>query len=110
MTKADVLSTCREIKICNHYIYTGPDYDLGDRILKNGDKIYMAFGDNDLMSHMKPVFTTFKGWDSPISHVRQGKDLPKELADILKYVEENVPTPIDILSVGPEREENVFLV
>lgn len=109
LTKADVLDECRVIKICTHYIYSGTDeYDMGERVLKPGDQVDVAFGDDYLLEYMDPQYKEFPGWLCNISNIRSFDDLPEELRNIIKFIEEDVGREITIVSVGPDREQTII--
>lgn len=110
LTKVDVLDKCKTIKICTEYIYDGPDYDLGGSILlRNGDIVSVAIGDDWIMSHMKPVYETFPGWVSDTSQIRDADKLPANLKIIIEFIESSVATRVAIVSVGPERDQTIFV-
>lgn len=109
LTKVDVMDECAEIKICTHYIYRGPDYDLGDQVLKPGDEVLVAFGDDALMQEMEPVFSTFNGWQQNLTDMRASGQLPAKLLRIIRFIEEKVDRRVAVVSVGPDREQTVVL-
>lgn len=108
LTKLDVLNECEEIKICDHYTYEGPDYNLGNKVLKNGDKIYVANLDNEVLKHCKSNYKIFDGWLSDISNIKSEDELPKNLLDIVNYVEKSAGVNTKIYSVGPDRNQTIF--
>lgn len=109
LTKADVLDECKMIKICTHYIYSGTDeYDMGDNILKPGDRVDVAFGDDCLLEYMDPQYKEFPGWFCNISNDRSFDELPKKFRNIIEFIEEDVGKKFAIISVGPDREETIM--
>ena len=93
MTKADVLDTFETIKIATSYSIDG---------VKTSQ---MPF---DIDVEIEPVYKEFKGWKTPITELRSGKDLPAELLDLIKYVETETGVPITIVSVGPDRDATII--
>lgn len=96
ITKADVLSGIKELKIA-------VGYEL------NGKKIpYSSCGYLEL-SKVKPIYKNFKGWDEEITKVKKFSDLPKNCQEYLKFIEKFLGVKIAIISTGPKREEFIRL-
>lgn len=92
VTKLDVLSGFSEIKVCTSYEYDGK-----------------------IMHHMpahlekaKPVYVTLPGWKEEINHVKHYSQLPEEARNYLNFIEANAGVTIEIISVGPEREQTIL--
>jgi len=91
----DVLSKLDEVKLCEAY-----DID-GERT-------------TDFPSHAadlaiaKPVYRTLPGWKTDITGVRNLADLPKEARTYLDTLAELLEFPVEIVSVGPDREQTMF--
>ena len=96
ITKMDVLGGLKEIKICTGYEY-------------NGEVVTDFAADLDLLSDCKMVCETLAGWDEDISGVRSYDDLPENAKAYLKRIEELSGTPVDMISVGPGREETIVV-
>ena len=96
ITKLDVLGELDEIKICNAYEYNGATLTEFPTDLK-------------VLAECRPVYETFPGWRTDISAIRSEEDLPREARDYLKRIETLTETPIDIISVGPGREQTIVL-
>jgi adenylosuccinate synthase len=96
ITKLDVLGGLEELKICTAYKYRG--------------QLLSDFPTNlEVLSECKPVYETLPGWSEEISDVRSFGDLPEKTKNYLKRVEELTDTPIQLLSVGPGRDETIVL-
>jgi adenylosuccinate synthase len=108
-TKVDVMDTCKEIKICVAYEYTGPEYIVGDKVLKNGSRLNIVVTDKDVLKYCKPIYKTFPGWLSSIRNLRKMKDLPQKLKNIIKFIEKEAGIKVRIISVGPDREETIMV-
>jgi adenylosuccinate synthase len=91
----DVLSKLPEIKICTAY-----EVD-GQRVTQFPSHV------DDLRS-AKPVYETLPGWEDEITAVREMADLPENARRYLKRLSELVGQPIDVVSVGPDREQTIF--
>jgi adenylosuccinate synthase len=96
-------------KICTAYTYTGPDYVFGERTLHSGDVLKVMIPDIEVMRHCDPVYEELPGWDEEIRHVREYPDLPGELRAGVDFTEEEADVNVNILSVGPDREETIFV-
>jgi len=62
-----------------------------------------------VLSGCKPISETLPGWSEDISGIRKIEDLPENARNYLKRIEELIETPIDIVSVGPGREETIVI-
>jgi len=92
VTKADVLSNFKTIKICTHYLHNGKSID------------YLPYEINE---PLEPVYKEMKGWEKDITTCKTYNELPKEFIDYLKYIEDEVKVPITIISVGPDRKQTI---
>ena len=61
------------------------------------------------LERCKPIFEELPGWTEDIRGVRRYEDLPANTKNYLKRVEELVGVPIQVVSVGPDREETILL-
>jgi adenylosuccinate synthase len=108
-TKLDVLNQCNRIKICSHYLYQGPRIVIGNMELKKGSKIHIAVPNDEILRHCQPRYKTFDGWHSDLGQVRSFSDLPKKFLSALNYIIQATGIKPWILSVGPERNQTIFL-
>ncbi len=95
ITKLDILSGLAEIKVCIGYEYKGENINYSECGYKELEKV-------------KPVFKSFQGWLKDISGVRKFRDLPKECRNYVKFIEKFTGTKIKFLSVGAERNANIY--
>ncbi len=96
LTKLDVLSAFDEINIC-------VGYEIDGRYLQ--DLPHNA----TVLAKIKPVYEIISGWKSDISHCRSFEELPVQCHTYIKKLEEIIDCSIDIISVGPEREQIIFV-
>jgi len=94
ITKLDILSTIKHIKVCTAYTLRGKKIH------------YSSCGYKELYA-LKPVYKTFKGWSEEISGMRKYSDLPKACRDYLSYIEKFLNVPVKLVSVGAERNQNI---
>jgi adenylosuccinate synthase len=96
ITKLDVLGGLKSLNICTEYEFEGnvvKDFPAGLKVLAG----------------CKPICETLPGWSEDISGIRKIEDLPENARNYLKRIEELIETPIDIVSVGPGREETIVI-
>jgi len=96
ITKLDVLGGLDSLQICTGYEHKGKQLNDFPASL-------------DLLAECQPVYETLPGWSEDISAVRKYEDLPENTIDYIKKIEKLVETPIDIISVGPGRDETIVL-
>ncbi len=96
ITKLDVLGGVKELKICTAYMYKGQRIDAFPANLK-------------MLEACEPVYETLPGWEEDISGLRRFEDLPKNVRSYLKRIEELTGVPVQIVSVGPGREQTIIL-
>ena len=96
ITKLDVLGGLEQLKICTGYEYKGNRLNEFPASLK-------------VLAECTPLYETLPGWSEDISTIRQFGDLPQTTKTYLKRVEELTETPIQIVSVGPGRDETIVL-
>jgi len=94
ITKADVMSTLDEIKVAVAYQ------------TQEGEITHIPYCLDDVK---QPIYKTFKGWKKDIQNIRYKQDLPKELLQYIAFIEEYTNVKVEIVSVGPDRNANVYL-
>jgi adenylosuccinate synthase len=96
VTKLDILGGLNSLNICTAYEFEG--------------KVINDFPASlDVLAGCKPIFETLPGWTEDISGMRTIEDLPENTKNYLKRIEELIETPIDIVSVGPGRDETIVI-
>lgn len=95
ITKIDILSGLKEIKVCVGYKYQGREIP------------YSSCGYLEL-AKLTPVYKIFKGWEDDITKVRKFSDLPVSCRRYVEFIEKFLKTKIALVSVGPERGENIY--
>ena len=66
-------------------------------------KVCIEYKDN------KPVYKEYEGWVESIAGIQDYNDLPSNAKKYIKDIEEFLNVPIDIISNGPGREENIVI-
>ncbi|MCJ7773990.1 MAG: adenylosuccinate synthase [Desulfobacterales bacterium] len=96
ITKLDVLGGLESLNICTHYEFGGKQIDEVPASLK-------------ALAECNPVYETLPGWSEEISHIRKYENLPQNTKKYLKRIEELTDVPIQMISVGPGREETIVI-
>jgi len=98
MTNLDVLSGFEEIKVAT-------SYDVPSRGL-TGLTEYP--GDLPDLGDVEVQFESHPGWKADITGVRKYEDLPADTRHYVEWVESLIDCPIQMLSVGPERDQVIL--
>ncbi|MCY4060793.1 MAG: adenylosuccinate synthase [Chloroflexi bacterium] len=95
LTKMDILSGLDELQLATAYEIDGDRYDYPPVT-------------NEQLERAKPVYETMPGWREDISNCRHFSDLPAAARDYIRRVSQLCDVPIDMVSVGPERDQLVL--
>jgi adenylosuccinate synthase len=90
----DVLSGLDELKICTAYQI-------------NGEETTQFPSHVDGLRLANPVYETLPGWQEDIRNVRKLDDLPTNARVYLDRIMELIGVPIELVSVGPERDQTI---
>ena len=96
ITKLDILSGLSEIKLCIAYDIDGEQYDYVPSSIEQ-------------LQRAKPIYETLPGWMEDISTCNTYEQLPQNAKRYLKRIEELCNTRISMVSVGPERNCNIYI-
>ncbi len=96
VTKLDVLSGLRKLKIATSYQVEGERYE---HMPDNIRKARLA----------EPVYEEMEGWGPELSRIRSYEELPEQAQSYLKRLEDLTGVAPAIISVGPDREETLLL-
>ena len=96
ITNIDGLDTVETIKVCIAY--------------RDGRKRYdFVPNDIEVLSRCEPVYAEFPGWRTPTHRARKWKDLPSRTRTYLKAISELTGARLGIASVGPGRDQTIFV-
>lgn len=96
VTKLDVLSGLKKIKICTAYKYKG--------------KLMREFPASvKVQGECVPVYEEVKGWEEDISMIKDLSDLPTNAQKYLKLLEQLVDVEICMVSLGNKRSQSLML-
>lgn len=96
ITKLDVLSGQKELKIATSYELEGKSYSAMPGNIREAAAV-------------TPVYETLEGWKEEIDNIKSYDDLPSQAKEYIKRVEEVSEAPANIISVGPDRAETLLL-
>jgi adenylosuccinate synthase len=91
----DVLDQLPELKICTAY-------ELDGRQTTD----FPSHADD--LRRVVPIYETLPGWQRDITAVRHTDDLPENARRYLARLSQLVDRPVEIVSVGPDREQTIF--
>jgi len=97
LTKLDVLSPLRELKVC--VAYEGDDGARYDHVPYHQSVVHKV----------RPVYETLPGWGHDIERAERLDDLPAEAQQYVRFIEEVAGVAVTFVGVGPGREQTVVL-
>ena len=92
MMKSDVLDGFDTIKACVAYKQHGQEIDYFPYNIEQG---------------IEPVYRELPGWNTDMTKFTSEEQFPKEFSDYIKFLEEQLETPICIISIGPDRAQTI---
>lgn len=96
VTNLDGLDTVETIKVCIAYRHGKKRYD------------YMP-NDAEVLAACEPVYAEFEGWCTPTDKCKTWKQLPPKARAYLKAIAELTGAKLFIASVGPGRDQTIFV-
>ncbi|NUM60294.1 MAG: adenylosuccinate synthase [Bdellovibrionaceae bacterium] len=96
LMKLDILSGHEKIGICTAY-----------RI--NGEVTTELPASPSELDKVEPVIEYLPGWKEDISKITQLKDLPRNATNYIDFISNNLGSPVDVISVGPGREQTLWV-
>jgi adenylosuccinate synthase len=96
LTKLDVLDGLDTVKVCTGY--------------KGVDANSLSCLTNfDMYDDLEPVYAELPGWSESTFGAKSMDELPENARNYIKFIEEKIEAPVDIISTGPDREETIIL-
>jgi len=92
----DVLGHFEEIQVCVAYELDGKRVEQ-----------FPCLADD--LRRAKPIYETLAGWNQDVTGVRDIDAMPAEAKTYMKRISELIGVPIGVVSVGPDREQTMFL-
>ena len=97
LTKLDVLDGFETIKVCVGYQNA------------NGESVSGSLVDSEGYEQAIPVYEELPGWSESTVGVPSFDALPANAQAYIKFIEEKIGVPVDIISTGPDRNETIVL-
>ena len=94
LTKLDVLSGMKELKVCTSYDINGKATEIFSTNLQD-------------LEDARPVFETLPGWDEDISGCTAFETLPQNAQRYVEYIEKRLDAPIQLIGVGADRSQTI---
>ena len=96
ITRLDVLDILPYLKICVGYKLNGKNID------------YFP-GNVATLEKCQPIYEELPGWQASVRNTRQFEQLPAEARQYITRLKELVSCPVNLISVGPKREQIIEL-
>jgi len=96
LTKLDVLDGLKSIKVCVAYESEGEDIGSASMTVDRYEKL-------------KPVYVELPGWSESTVGARSLAELPENARAYIRFIEQQIEAPVDIISTGPDRDETIIL-
>lgn len=97
LTKLDVLDGFETIKVCVGYQNA------------NGEAVSGSLVDSEGYEQAIPVYEELPGWSESTVGAPSFDALPANAQAYIKFIEEKIGVPVDIISTGPDRNETIVL-
>ena len=94
--KLDILDALDEIKICVAYKIGKKELDVFPATIEE-------------LAQVEPVYETLPGWKQAIGSIRLYAELPRAARSYIRRIEEICKVPASLVSVGPSRDETIWL-
>lgn len=91
VTKADVLDHFETVQACTAY-------EIGK---EKTDEVPFRLENEDL----KPVYETFKGWNTSCGKSNSYAELPEEMKAYMQFIAQYLKVPVKYISTGPGRDQ-----
>lgn len=96
LTRLDVLDGFTGVKVC-------VGYEL------DGISITKFPTNAAVLERCKPIYEELPGWSQPTAGLTQWKDLPDLAKKYIRFLEDVLDCPIDLISTGPHRKETIVV-
>lgn len=96
ITKIDCLSGFETVKICVGYDIDGVTYTT-------------VPASTESLKRAKPIYEELPGWTEDITQMKNYDELPENCKKYIKRMEEILGCDVSVVSVGPDRTQNIFL-
>ena len=94
ITKIDVLDHFEEIKVCTAYNINGTETNYFPE-------------STEQLNNVKPIYQTFKGWNTSTKKINSWEQLPENAKTYLKFISDQADVTIGLVSFGPKRHQTI---
>jgi len=95
LTKLDVLSGLKQLKICTHYT-------LNNKTIRQ-----LPLSLSDILK-LKPQYIVLPGWSENITNIKKISILPKNCQKYINFIGKKIKIPLKYISVGPDRNQTII--
>jgi adenylosuccinate synthase len=96
LVKLDVLAGFEKVGVCTSYKYKGET--ITDFPANPAD-----------LEQIEPIFEYLPGWKEDITKISNFKDLPRTCISYIDFIGNQLGTPVDVVSLGPGREQTLWV-
>lgn len=93
MMKSDVLDMFPTIKACTAYRCNG---------------VYTRDFPYDIEQNIEPIYEELSGWQTDMTQMTSEEQFPQQFKEYIRFLEEQLETPITIISIGPDRKQTII--
>jgi adenylosuccinate synthase len=94
ITKLDVLDGLSSLEVCVAYEY-------------EGERLTSMPYHQSVLHKVRPIYEELPGWQGSISSATEPSHLPPQALDYLAFLEDQVGVPVNVVGVGPGRDQYV---
>lgn len=94
ITKSDVLSCLTSIKVCEEYF--------------DEHNVKVNFSSLEDNPNTTPFYKSFESWTDNLTELKSYDSLPANARNYFEYIEAELDLKIDIISVGPDRDQTII--
>lgn len=94
VTRLDILDVLPSLKICVGYELDGQRIDYFPASVA-------------ALARCQPIYEELPGWQAPTTNIRNYDQLPLEARQYIARLEELTGCPVNLVCVGPEREQTI---
>lgn len=95
MTKADVLDSFEELKVCTAYNINGAE----------STEVPFQFTRVDA----KPIYKSFAGWNTDTTSIKDAANMPANMNTYIEFINNYIKAPVSFVSNGPGRDQIISL-
>lgn len=95
MTKADVLDSFEQLKVCVNYSIDG----------RETDRVPFQL----MQVNMKPEYKSFNGWNIDTTAIKNSNNLPLEMQQYISFINQYIKAPVSYVSNGPQRDQVIIV-